>query len=313
MDYSEDAIAIADRTYGGKLDNLHFIQADVLKLNNMERYNKIVMADVVEHIEQEMLERLFEKISGSMNKSGVVVIHTAPNKDFYEHSYPDMRKKAAEVGCFLPQNPRSYHEKLMHINEQTPGLLKETLEKYFKFCRVWTGGVMEIDEKKSFGESCRDNQIFAYACNDEKSLKNVVKELTKRPAYESCAVDIEANDLEVCCDENFCDLEITISNRGKEHLTSRRKYPINISYHVYDSEGKLLVFDGIRTPIESVIRENESRKLLIKIKLPDDRKAGMQYKISITLVAEGCYWFDTDNKNCRFITLSVAETDRQWQ
>ena len=43
-----------------------------------------------------------------------------------------------EAGWFLPKNPRSYYEDLMHINEQTPGSIQESLTTHFENVLVWT-------------------------------------------------------------------------------------------------------------------------------------------------------------------------------
>ena len=103
-----------------------------MELNRADfQWNKIVMADVVEHIEQPILEKLFRKIADILTEDGVLVIHTAPNKDYYSHIYPQKREKAKELGIFLPKNPRSYYEDEMHINEQSPRSLRETLKQCF--------------------------------------------------------------------------------------------------------------------------------------------------------------------------------------
>lgn len=306
VDYSADAIKIAKKTYDGKRDNLKYVQADIFLMEQLNVYDKIVMADVVEHIEQDVLEKIFDKIAHSLNDNGVLVVHTAPNKDYYDYCYPDMRRAASEFGCYLPCNPRSYFEQLMHINEQSPETLRTALEKYFKCVRVWTGSVMEIDAEKSFEESCRDNQIFAFACNEKSVLEKTVNDISVRPEYERCSVEINADDITINGEARETYLDIELLNCGEELLTSRRRHPINLSYHILGQEGNVLVYDGERTPINDFIRKDSRRTITMKINLPDMLKKGMIYDLDITLVAEGCFWLDKDGKNKKRISMTIV-------
>lgn len=303
VDYSEAAIAIARKTFANVDNKLQYVCEDIFKLDNMGSYNKFVMADVVEHIDQEILEKIFEKIADRMSERGVLVIHTAPNSDYYKYTYPVMREEAARRGFYLQKNPRSYYEQLMHINEQSPKALETALKKYFKYVHVWTGSVIEIKAQKKIEETYEDNQIFAYACKNEQSLLNLVEEIEKKPVYENCSVVISAQDYECLKEEKSIELEINVRNVGSEHLTSRRKWPIYISYHIYDEEGSLLNYDGERTCIDRIIRCGESAAIKMKINLPDNSYTYEKLKICITMVAEGAFWFDQEGENCTYIYI----------
>lgn len=37
---------------------------------------------------------------------------------------------------------------------------------------------------------------------------------------------------------------VTVTNSGSEILSSSRRYPINLSYHILDQNGSLIFFDG---------------------------------------------------------------------
>lgn len=305
VDYSSDAIGIAKRTYDGKRKNLRYIHADIFQMDNLNTYDKIVMADVVEHIEQDVLEKIFEKISLSLSDKGILVVHTAPNKDYYDYRYPKMRQQAAEIGCYLPKNPRTYFEQLMHINEQSPKILKAALEKYFQHVLVWTGSVMEIDAGKSEEESCQDNQIFAFACNEQEILDKTINDIAARPEYDRCRVEIEAEDINVEADKKETYLDIVLTSQGEELITSRRKYPIHISYHIKDKNGNMLIYDGERTSINDFIRKNIRKEITMKINLSDILKKGETYDVDITLVAEGCFWLDKEGQNLKRISMTI--------
>lgn len=305
IDYSVDAIKIARKTFDGKRDNLRYIQADIFEMEELDTYDKVVMADVVEHIEQNILEKIFEKIAGSLSLKGVFVVHTAPNKDYYDHHYPNMRRLASELGCYLPKNPRSYYEQLVHINEQSPETLRKALEKYFQYVWVWTGSIMEIDVDKTVEECCQDNQIFAFACNKKEILEKTIDEISLRPDYAQCSVEINADDIMADRKRGAAYLDIHLINCGSELLTSRRKYPIYVSYHIMDKNGDMIIYDGERTAITDFMRKGTEKTITIKINLPDILEEGNTYDVDITLVAEGCFWMDREGGNKKRISMRM--------
>lgn len=278
-------------------------------MEDLDTFDRIVMADVVEHIEQDVLEKIFEKISLSLSKTGVLVVHTAPNKDYYEMIYPELRKQSANIGYYLPENPRSYYEQLMHINEQSPEKLKQSLGKFFLYVKVWTGSVEDINAEKSQMESQRDNQIFAYASNGKEALEAIVKEIAgtdEKPEVDSCRVLIEANDFKISGDGKGDEyIDVTIENLGSELITSRRKYPVYMAYHILSQSGDMLLFEGERTKIIEVIRPGMKKGLKMKIAIPEGLEKNRQYIVRITCVAEGFFWFDGNGKNKRDIIMTT--------
>lgn len=309
VDYSEAAIKIADRVFGGKVKNLKYVQADIMKMENMDAYDKVVMSDVVEHIEQDFLEEIFEKISRTLGVQGVLIIHTAPNKDYYGKTYPRVREQALAYGHYMPKEPRSYYEQLMHINEQSPEGLRKTLEKYFLNVLVWTGSMPEIGLFKSEAESCLDNDIFAYACNNEAAMECMMKEITKRfekPEADSYRVYIDARDFMVSGGrEKEKYIDISLENVGEGIISSRKKYPVNVSYHILGQNGEVLVFDGERTQIQEMLRPGMEKKMKIKVLIPEELERNKEYTIRITCVAEGCFWFDEKGGNKKDIVMTV--------
>lgn len=307
VDYSKDAITVARKTFDGKYANLHYTHADIFTMNNLDTFDKIVMADVVEHIEQDILEKIFEKIAGSLSPSGCLIIHTAPNKDYYEITYPQMREQARRLGCWKPDNPRSYYEQLMHINEQTPKGLESALKQCFRFVKVWTGSVWDSDTEKTADESRMDGEIFAIACQEERVLTGKIKRMfCEKPQQFNCHVQIEASDAVISMSEDKQAIAVTVTNLGSETITSRRKYPINLAYHILDRTGNMILFDGERTPIEPEIQSGSKRDMRMWLRVPPNLDFSKEYICRITLVAEQCFWFDQDGENKKDISVRVA-------
>ncbi len=70
-------------------------------------------------------------------------------------------------------------------------------------------------------------------------------------------------------------------------LPSSTSAAINLSYHIYSSEGDVVIWDGQRTPLEIDIKFNYQQR--IEILLPENPG---NYKVVIDLVKEGEKWFN---------------------
>jgi cyclopropane fatty-acyl-phospholipid synthase-like methyltransferase len=87
VDYSKSAISICEKTKEKnykKSHNITFHQSTVsaLKLKD-NSFDKIFLIDVVEHLYNDELNLLLKKLYKSLKKDGVLIIHTAPNLNFY--------------------------------------------------------------------------------------------------------------------------------------------------------------------------------------------------------------------------------------
>ncbi|WP_421908309.1 methyltransferase domain-containing protein [Methanolacinia petrolearia] len=109
IDYSKDAIAIAKKTFEGVniSGKLLFLCCDAIKFPWEGQYDEIIATDFVEHVEDSVLENILEKCADHLTYNGKLIIHTAPNLQYYQMYYTTMRQKAKEAGCYLPQNPRT--------------------------------------------------------------------------------------------------------------------------------------------------------------------------------------------------------------
>jgi len=307
IDYSREAIALAKRTFDGKSENLKYTFADIFTMENLGSFDKIVMADVVEHIEQDVLEKIFEKIAKSLNKNGKLIIHTAPNKDYYELFYPKIRDQARSLGCWKPKNPRSYYEQLMHINEQTPNVLEQALGRYFQYVKVWTGCGADIDTEKTPEEKNKDIEIFAIASQERDVLEKTIERFTKEPELKKCHIKVEAEDINVPYGQKEILVPVTLINLGSEVISSCKKHPVNLAYHILDDNGNMFVFDGVRTPIYDFIGSGQEKCLQMNLQIPNSLDRSKSYIIVITLVAEGLFWLDSQKENLKTVELKFQK------
>jgi len=88
------------------------------------------------------------------------------------------------------------------------------------------------------------------------------------------------------------------------------KYPVHASYHLLDSEGKMLRFDNVRTPLPRRIPPNDSVGLQLLIQAPE--RAG-HYLLEIDLVTESVAWFKergSETVQLPFVVLEPTSTKK---
>jgi 2-polyprenyl-3-methyl-5-hydroxy-6-metoxy-1,4-benzoquinol methylase len=297
IDYSADAINIARETF---LDDdvkgsLSFFCGDVATFPFKDKFDVIIATDFVEHVETPVLEKILERCAERLDQNGRLVLHTAPNLQYYQQYYPQMRSKAKEAGCYLPLNPRSYYEDIMHINEQTPDSLKSLLSGVFNHFVIWVVpegdmiGSLDSDFTEQMIASSRG--IFAVASHDFLSKAMILSLLTQKPLDRS-KVDVElklSSQIEDMFAGQLCHLNLWIQNNGNERLASLMPYPVHIAYHWTDLDGNLIVFDGIRSLIMPSIEPLENR--VVEIEIIPPHEPGV-YILEISLVQESCFWFE---------------------
>jgi len=297
IDYSQSAINIAISTFvvNKNLLNLHFICADFLAWETPEKYDVVIATDIIEHIESAPLQKVMQKISSLLKPSGVAILHTAPNKHYYDKYYSHLRLKAREIGSYLPENPRTYYEDLMHINEQTPEELSSLLEKNFSNFRVWVARDLEmigsLDENYPLEAIDEARGIFGIASNAPILFDKIVELLSQYPVdREKIKVRLQVtNSIRTVNVSQIFSLSITIINDSPVRLGSLPPYPIHLSYHWQDREGNVVVFEGERTQITPPIRSNDARELTMNVIAPS--KSG-EFTLQLTMVQEFTFWFE---------------------
>jgi cyclopropane fatty-acyl-phospholipid synthase-like methyltransferase len=182
VDYSDNAIELAKNCFDGEDNlkaNVQFICDDVCSVSLSENYDLVVASDVIEHLSREELDKLYYKTAQHLKSDGLFVVHTFPNLWYYKYDYQRKRRIAASVGAYLSPEPRSRYEMLMHINEQSPRVLKKQLSQHFKYVYLWFAHIDDpggsLVRKFSIREMCAAPSLFAIASHrpiDQQELKN---------------------------------------------------------------------------------------------------------------------------------------------
>lgn len=138
VDYSTEAISIAERAKAThKTDEkkrMEFICDDVENILFNESFDRIFMLDVVEHLYDWELSKLFKICSGLLKPTGILVIHTLPNKWLYEIAY---RRIMRLFMPWLPANPRTKKQMAIHVNEMSITHLAYILNEAGFNSRIW--------------------------------------------------------------------------------------------------------------------------------------------------------------------------------
>jgi 2-polyprenyl-3-methyl-5-hydroxy-6-metoxy-1,4-benzoquinol methylase len=297
IDYSAEAINIAVHTFSQKSrkSNPKFIHADFLTWTTSNQFDIIIATDLIEHLEREHLPELIMKVSKLLKKNGLAIFHTAPNRHYYDNYYPQLRIKAKEAGSYLPKNPRTFYEDLMHISEQTPEELTSLIKNNFNYCHIWVSrddemiGSLDKNYPKELLSQARG--IFAIAANIPISLDKFRDLLTQPPLDPNkirVRLCVKKSVQSVKVNEQFL-LSVDIHNKGNSRISSLNPYPIHLSYHWLEKTGNVEVFEGLRTQITPPLFSDDTKGFTMTVRAP--AKPG-EYILQVTLVQEFIFWFE---------------------
>jgi 2-polyprenyl-3-methyl-5-hydroxy-6-metoxy-1,4-benzoquinol methylase len=297
IDYSPSAISIAEQTFREVIrkDTLEFICDDFLKYTFDKKFDRIIATDFIEHIGKKRCELVISKVAELLNQNGLFIIHTSPNAMNYETPYQQKRAIARSIGCYLPKNPRTHYEDVMHINEQTPDSLKKVLEKHFPYSIVWVSTppdiVGSLGRAFSMNEIVDAHSIFAVASASPLEHSYIINQLVQSPLDAkklNAKIAVGSYPDTLAAGEHFF-IEVTLHNLSDERWVSLAPNPVHLSYHWQNEKGNFAIFEGIRTKILYPLLPGENKKFLMEIIAPETYGNNI---LQITLVQEECFWFE---------------------
>jgi len=319
IDYSADAIELAKRAVAaaGPL-NVVLHCADVNQIPLEGRYTVVTAADLVEHLNPGELETLYNRVVSLLSPEGLFVVHTYPNAWFYQYEHARRLRIAQSIGAYLPAEPRSRYERLMHINEQSPCVLRRQLERRFPHVTLWFADhnlenpgenlnrAFRIAEMRAAGD------LFAVASRAPINPPALAAELRMDEAWPLEPGEIaitEALAPQGAEPATYFPVEVTVCNRSRFDLRSWPPFPVQLCYHwINPKTGDCVVFDGERTPISPTLRRASAGRYRLYVRTPLRAAA---YRLRVTLVQEQLRWFDTAPVAAfRDATVCVREPSR---
>jgi MoaA/NifB/PqqE/SkfB family radical SAM enzyme len=232
---------------------------------------------------------------------GTLVIHTAPNQWLYRYEHPRQQKAAIEAGFWLPPTRRTWYERLMHINEQNPRVLKGQLLKHFPHVLIWfTDGTSmggSLLRRFSIRELRSATSLFAVASHRPIDLRRIAAVFSIPPLPEEEAQNISLRVADcpdsVKPEEEFL-VSVLLTQPGPTWLTSYGYQPMHLSYHWMDRHRRVEVFDGLRTALHPPARAAGETGYAVRVKAP---KEPGKHLLRILPVQEGVRWHDGANRD----------------
>lgn len=326
VDYSQSAIGLAKKCFEGEDSyerNVSFIQDNVCTAPLEGHYDLATASDLIEHLLPSELDLMYERVAKHLKPDGVFVIHTFPNLWLYQYEHPRRKRIAASVGAYLPDQPRTRYELLMHINEQSPRTLKKQLSKNFKHVLVWLADVYagptfnpggSLLQKFGRQQMRAAPDIFAVASHSRIDLTRLKSFLQMQPL-----TSIKPGELSLLVKDcpgfiaagSIFESTVELTNNSQQTINSQLPSPVHISYHWLSEEAnKLIVHEGERSDIFPPLTPLDKRSYAATINAPTE--AGI-YTLRLTLMQEHVRWFDNDPLCVREdvkILVSPAEAER---
>lgn len=91
--------------------------------------DRAFVLDLVEHLQSWELAEALAELRRVLRPDGAVFVHTMPNLRYYRWGYPVLRAAGRVLGRNSPRDPRSEYEVQMHVNEQTPAMLRRAMHR----------------------------------------------------------------------------------------------------------------------------------------------------------------------------------------
>lgn len=313
VDYSSAAIELAKSCLEGETkelkDRITYLCADAATLSLEQRYDIALAGDLIEHLSPHEVTSLFANVASHLERDGLFIIHTYPNLWFYKYHHPRLRAAAAKLGAFVPAEPRTRYELLMHINEQSPAGLRRQLSHAFAYVRVWLGRPDSPGEglvqKLNRTEVIAAPDIYAVASHSPIDVE-AARRLFTQPVLadyveKELSLHIAPWPQQLTIGQRY-NLVVRITNKSAARISSLPPWPVNVSYHWCECPGgSIVMFEGLRTRLPRAIEPGETLDVHATIRSPESPG---EYQLSMTLVQEGCRWFDTAVVATCIVTIS---------
>ncbi|MBK5969019.1 MULTISPECIES: class I SAM-dependent methyltransferase [Thiorhodovibrio] len=189
IDYAEAAVRLAEDCFAGEPEARARVRLQCGSVTDVALwqgpYDLILASDLIEHLAPEENVRLYALAAAHLSPSGCLIVHSFPNLWYYRYGYPRRRREAAARGEMLPAEPRTHYELTMHINEQSPRVMRRQLCDAFAQVLLWAGDHQTPAGSlaKRFTKSdWRDApSLFAIAAQGQLTRERVITAL-ERPA-----------------------------------------------------------------------------------------------------------------------------------
>lgn len=287
--------------------NVEVICADINSIAFTKKFDIVTCSDVIEHLTANELDTMYERLSTHLTEDGILLLHTAPNLWNYQYDYP--RERRRQLPIWTPPNPRSYYEKLMHINEQNPARMRHQLRRWFPSAEIWFGDysdpVGSVARHYRICDMRAARSVWAACARNRAAIDTLMHHLKPAPLSADTvaliSAEVLAHPLSVVSGEHFI-CHVALSYEGAASINAGGQNPLTLSYHWRDLAGRIVEHDGLRSHIGMALTLDSRVEIEMRALAP---KLAGGYILEICLVQENVRWFDGDSRLAQ-IWISVA-------
>lgn len=295
VDYSAAAIDILKETLAARPEvarRVTCVCANVATWVPDGAFDVVLAADLVEHLSPQELDSVYARVAAHLAPEGRFIVHTFPNRWFYDYDHRRRRAEAARLGAHLPANPRSRFELLMHINEQSPPRMRRQLRAHFAEVLLWFGSPEE--PARSLHHHCSPRELgaqrdlFAVASHHPGSAAQVAALFAGTASEErDFVVEVEHAPQEAVRSSTVS-ARVRLTNRSRRTvLASRAPFPAYLSYRWLDAVGRPLPLEGWRNPLVPALVPGGSHAYVVQLTTPPEPG---RYTAVFSLVQEHKFW-----------------------
>jgi SAM-dependent methyltransferase len=312
VDYSENAIELAKSVFATAPEEIQqrvtFCCASVVTATfESNHYDLAIASDLIEHLAPQEVEQMYANVRRWLKPTGRFVLHTFPNLWHYRYDYARRRRTAAKQGAWLPLDPRTRYERLMHINEQSPPVMKRQLSRVFPSVSLWFGDVGQpggsLVQPYSRRELAAAPSLYAIASASPVDLKQLQTRLWMKPVrfwWRKLKLDLLETPA-IAAPETTFEIQVQLTNHSRRTLSSYGPHPINFSYRWLDPDsGSAIVAEGQRTALFPPLPGHPigqtpdklgyaAMRCSVRVQAPSHPGRAI---LRITLVQEGVQWLD---------------------
>jgi hypothetical protein len=244
-----------------------------------------------------------------LTPTGRFIVHTFPNRWFYDYAHRRRRAEAQRLGARLPANPRSRYELLMHINEQSPRVLRRSLQRHFPHVLLWFGSPGDpggsLLRRCGARELSEYRDLYAIASPHPVGIAPLQRTFRSDPLTdrEFFLTPVDLPDSADAGTTFAC--RVSIANRSpSSHLASREPFPVYLSYQWRSPDGALLPGEGRRTVLAPALAPGQDQVYSMQVLAP--AHAG-EFRLTLSLVQERQFWLCTDRPGqCPVQTIKIT-------
>ena len=311
VDYSPASIEIIRQSLAQNpalAPRVTLVCGDAATFSSPEKFDLVIAADLIEHLAPAELERLYANVASLLAPGGWFIVHTFPNRWFYDYAHARRRESARRAGAHVPANPRSRYELLMHLNEQSPRVLRRSLQRHFPAVRLWFGSpenpggsLLQHATPRELAEFRDLYAIASFRAPEDDQIRQVFRmnPVTDRRIRLELLEPLPAT----AATNQTLRCRLRVINESAATLASRPPCPVHLSYRWKDAADRLLPLEGWRTPLIPALEPGGRRDYTVQVVTPP---GSGPHQLIFSVVQEGQFWLsDAAPAGCPQCRISI--------